>query len=166
MPKKDEKKTKVDYKKVSEELAQENAELNEALLRERADAMNVRKRAEDDKARMGSFYKAIVVQELLPSIDNLERAIAAAQQNTETGKENSDELVKGVQAVHRQMLQALEKLGVERIKTTGEPFNPELHEAVVMEEGGDGAEIVSEELQSGYTLGDQVVRHAMVKVKS
>ena len=132
MAKKEDK--KVDYKKVSEDLAQENAELNESLLRERADAMNVRKRAEDDKARMSGFYKAVVIQELLPSIDNLERAISA-------GEGVSEDYVKGLQSVHKQMMQSLEKLGVERIKTVGEPFNPELHEAVVMEEGGDGNEV-------------------------
>ena len=53
-----------------------------------------------------------------------------------------------------------------RIATAGYPFNPELHNAVSMEDGGDGKEVVSEELQAGYQLGDHVIRHAMVRVKS
>ena len=162
MPKKKEdSKQKVDYKAVSEQLAEENAQLNEALLRERADAMNVRKRADEERIKMAGYYKAEVIKVLLPIIDNFERALKAVPSELE-GKE----YIKGVEGIVKQFGQTLNKLGVERIKTVGEHFDPEFHEAVTMEEGDGEHEIVSEELQSGYKLGDEVIRHAMVKVKS
>ena len=143
-----------------EELQQQVADLTDALLRERADAMNVRRRAEDERLKLGSFYKAMVIQELLPVIDNLERALKHVPKDIE-----KHDYIKGVQGVVKQFEQTLSKLGVERIKTTGEKFDPALHEAVSHEEG-EGEEIVIEELQSGYKMGDEVIRHAMVKVKS
>lgn len=153
------KEEKVDYKQVAEELAEANAHLNESLLRERADAMNVRKRAEEDRLKLGSFYKAYVVKELLPVIDNFERALKAVPKDLE-----ANEYVRGVRGIVKQFEQTLSKIGVERIKTVGEPFDPNIHEAVTMEEGEGSDEIVSEELQSGYRLGDEVIRHAMVRV--
>lgn len=157
--KKDDK--KVDYKKVAEELATENASLNDALLRERADAENVRRRAEADKLQMASYYKASVVQDLIPIIDNFERALKNVPKDL---KDN--DYVKGVSAIVKQFESALDKIGVKRIPTVGAEFNPNLHEAVSHEEGDDGKEVVTEELQSGYMIGDQVIRHAMVRVKS
>jgi molecular chaperone GrpE len=152
---------RIDYKKIAEELAIENAQLNDALLRERADAMNVRKRAEDDRAKLGGYFKASVIKELLPTIDNFERALKAVPKDLE-----KNDYIKGIEGIVKQFATTLNKLGVERIKTVGEPFNPELHEAVTMDEGDGDQEIVSEELQSGYMLGDEVIRHAMVRVKS
>jgi molecular chaperone GrpE len=159
MPKK--KEEIVDYQKLAEELALENAQVNESMLRERADAMNVRKRAEDDRVKMSGYYKAMVVKELLPTIDNFERALKSLPKDLE----NNDYIL-GIEKIVNQFAQTLNKLGVERIKTVGEVFNPELHEAVTMEEGDGTQEIVSEELQSGYVMGAQVIRHAMVRVKS
>jgi molecular chaperone GrpE len=158
------KQEKVDYKKVSEELALENAQLNDALLRERADATNVRKRAEDDRIKMAGFFKANVVKELLPVVDNFERAMKSRQFTVDN--KQIEDWIKGVDSVQKQFGQVLEKLGVERIKTVGEHFDPELHEAVTMEEGDGEHEIVSEELQSGYKMGNEIIRHAMVRVKS
>ena len=155
--KKDDKKQEVDYKAVAEELASENAQLNDALLRERADAENVRRRAEAERAQLASFFKASAVKELLPAIDNFERAMQQA---------DDSDFAKGVSGIHKQFIQALEKIGVERIKTVGEHFDPSIMEAVTMEEGDSGKEIVSEELQSGYRLGEELLRPAMVRVKS
>lgn len=135
-------------------------ELTVALQRERADAINVRRRAEEDRASLGSFYKANVVRELLPVIDNFDRSLGHIPKDLE-----DNDFVKGIRAVVKQFEEILGKLGVVRIKTVGEPFDPALHEAVSMEEGSGKTEIVSEELQSGYILGDEVIRPAMVKVK-
>jgi molecular chaperone GrpE len=148
-------------KTVDTELLQAQiAELTEALSRERADAMNVRRRAEEDRLKLASFYKAMVLKELLPALDNLDRALK------HTPKDLVDhEYVKGVQGVAKQFNQALEKIGVTRIKTVGEVFNPSLHEAISMEDEGGAVELISEELQPGYLLGDEVLRHAMVRVK-
>lgn len=143
----------------AEDLLQQVAELTEALQRERADAANVRRRAEEDKAKLGTFYKSLVVRELLPVIDNFERAL----KNTPKELANND-YIKGVAGTVKQFETVLAKLGVERIKTVGQPFNPNLHEAVSLEEGEGATEVVTEELQAGYTLQDEVLRHAMVRV--
>lgn len=150
-----------DYKEIAEQLAKENAELNEALLRERADAMNVRRRAEEDKLKLAGFYKAMVIRDLLPVIDNFERSLKHVPKDLE-----KNEYIKGIQGVVKQFEQTLEKLGLKRIKTVGEHFDPNLHEAVSAEEGDGDVETVSEELQSGWMLGSEVLRHAMVRVKS
>lgn len=142
------------------ELQQKIGELTEALQRERADAENLRRRTAEEKSHLGEFYKAMVVQELLPALDNLERAFK------HTPKELKDnDYVKGVQGVLKQFEQCFAQLGVKRIKTVDEVFDPRLHEAVHMEEGDGTVEVVCEELQPGYLLGDEVIRHAMVKVK-
>ena len=149
-----------DYKEIAEQLAKENAELNEALLRERADAMNVRRRAEEDKLKLAGFYKAMVIRDLLPVIDNFERSLKHVPKDLE-----KNEYIKGIQGVVKQFEQTLEKLGLQRIKTVGEHFDPNLHEAVSAEEGDGEHEIVTEELQSGWMLGSEVLRHAMVRVR-
>ena len=139
---------------------QQSRELTEALQRERADAMNLRRRHEEQIASMRSTVKASVIRDLLPIVDNLERAL----KHTPDELKNHD-YVKGVEAVIKQFSKTFADLGVERIATVGEEFNPHLHEAVSMEEADGDKEIVSEELQSGYKIGDQVIRHAMVRVK-
>ncbi len=159
MPKK--KEEKINYQEVAEQLATENAQLNDALLRERADAMNVRKRADDERLKLAGYFKASVIKELLPTIDNFDRALKAVPKDLE-----NNDYIKGIESIVKQFGSTLNKLGVERIKTVGEHFNPELHEAVTMEEGDGKHEIVSEELQSGYKIGDEIIRHAMVRVKS
>ena len=142
------------------ELQQKIGELTEALQRERADAMNVRRRTEEERAQLGEFYKAMVMRELLPALDNLDRALKHVP------KELKDhDYVKGVQGVAKQFEDCFAKLGVERIKTVGEPFDPKLHEAISVEDAGGQVEIVCEELQPGYRIGDEVIRHALVKVK-
>lgn len=152
------KQTKQD--KVILDLEQRVAELTEALQRERADAMNVRRRAEEERISMASFHKANVVRELLPIIDNFERALKHVPEELK-----ANDYIKGVNGIAKQFEEVLAKLGVERIKTVGEAFDPNLHEAISHEEGG-GPELVSEELQAGYRMGDEVIRHAMVRVKS
>lgn len=135
-------------------------ELTLALQRERADAMNIRRRHDEEIASLRSHVKASVIEDLLPVIDNFERALKHVPKDIE----NSD-FVKGVQGVVNQFEKTLAEIGVERIKTVGEEFNPLLHEAVSMDEGDGDKEIVSEELQAGYKIGDTVIRHATVRVK-
>jgi len=142
------------------ELEDKIAELTQALQRERADAENLRRRTQEEKSRLGEFYKAMVVQELLPALDNLERAMKHTPKDLK-----GHDYAKGVQGVIKQFEQSFAQLGVKRIKTIGEHFDPRLHEAVHMEEGDGTIEVVCEELQPGYKIGDEVIRHAMVKVK-
>lgn len=140
-------------------LEQKVAELTDALQRERADVINVRRRHEEQIAGLKTRLKANVVQDLLPVIDNFERALKHVPKELE-----GNDYIKGVQGVVKQFEKTLTDLGVERIKTVGEPFDPTYHEAVSAEEGDGTTEVVSEELQSGYKLGDEVIRHAMVRV--
>lgn len=143
------------------QLEQQIGELTDALQRERADATNLRRRHDEQIASLRTTVKATVVRDLLPVVDNFERALKHVPAELE-----GDDYIKGVQSVVKQFEKTLADLGVERIKTVGEPFDPHLHEAVSMEEGDGDQEVVSEELQSGYRLGDEVIRHAMVRVKT
>lgn len=147
-------------KKTIKQLEQEIKELTEALQRERADAINIRRHHDTQINRLRDLVKSQVVKDLLPVIDNFERALSHVPEDLE-----KNDYVKGVQAIVKQFEKTLEEIGVKRIKTVGEPFDPNLHEAVSVE-GDGGEEIISEELQAGYTLGDEVIRHAMVKVGS
>lgn len=143
------------------QLEKELATLTEALKRERADSENIRRRHAEDIAGLKNLIKASVVRELLPVIDNFDRALKHVPKELE-----KNDYVKGVNAIVLQFEKTLGQLGVERIKTVGEVFNPHFHEAVSMEEAGGLVEVVAEELQPGYCLGNEVIRHAMVKVKT
>jgi molecular chaperone GrpE len=141
-------------------LRQQVDELTAAVQRERADATNLRRRHEAQISGLRDTVKANVVRQLLPVIDNFERSLKHIPKELA-----GHEYLKGIEGVIRQFEKILGDLGVERIKTVGEVFDPRWHEAVVMEEGAGTQEVVTEELQSGYRLGDEVIRHAMVKVK-
>lgn len=147
-------------KPTPKELEAKVAELTEALQRERADSDNIRRRHDGQISGLKNLIKAGVVRELLPVIDNFERALKHVPKELET-----NDYVKGVQGVVKQFEQTLTQMGVERIKTVGQVFDPVLHEAVAMEDGDGTIEVVSEELQAGYRLGDEIIRHAMVRVK-
>jgi molecular chaperone GrpE len=145
----------------TEDLLLQIDQLTEALQRERADATNIRRQHDAQITHLKEIVKANVVRDLLPVIDNLERALKHVPKDLE-----NHEYTKGVQGVVKQFEKTLEHIGVQRIKTVGEIFNPHYHEAVSMEEGDGDVERISEELQSGYTLGDEVIRHAMVRVRT
>jgi len=141
-------------------LEQQIAELTEALQRERADATNIRRRHDEQVAGLRSVVKANVVRDLLPVIDNFERALKHVPADLE-----GNDFIKGIQGIVKQFEKTLTDIGVEKITTVGAAFDPRYHEAVSMEEGDGTEEVVSEELQAGYKLGDEVIRHAMVRVK-
>ena len=141
-------------------LTQQIADLTEALQRERADAMNLRRRHDEQMASLKNVVKSNVIRELLPVIDNFERALKHVPAEL-----SDNDYVKGVQGIVKQFEKTIADMGVERIKTVGELFDPRFHEAVQMEDGDGTQEVVSDELQAGYRIGDDVIRHAMVKVK-
>jgi len=144
----------------TKELEQKVGELTEALQRERADSVNLRRRVDEERVQLGTFYKAMIMRELLPAIDNLERALMHIPKDLK-----HHVYVKGVQGVVKQFEQSFKQLGVERIKTVGVEFDPRYHEAVSVEDAGGQVEVVCEELQPGYKLGDEIIRHATVKVR-
>lgn len=143
---------------ILEQLAKEVADLTDSLQRERADAINIRRRHDEQLAGLKNMTKANVIEELLPVIDNFERALKHVPEELA-----NNDYIKGVQSVVKQFESTLRVMDVHRIKTVGEVFDPNLHEAIGIDDG-EGEEIVSEELQSGYRVGDRVIRHAMVKV--
>ena len=101
-----------------------------------------------------------VVEKILPVVDNLERGFDGLSE-----EEKETPFVKGIEAVYKQMMTALEEIGVTPIEALGQEFNPNLHNAVMHDED-DSEEInkVTEEFQKGYMYKDSVVRHSMVKV--
>jgi molecular chaperone GrpE len=145
----------------TEDLKRQIDELTDALRRERADAVNLRRRHESEMANLRTSVKTRVIADLLPVIDTLERALKHVPADL---KDN--DYVKGVQGVVKQFEKTLADMGVERIRTVGEHFDPNLHEAIGIEEGDGQHEVVSEELQAGYHVSGEVIRHAMVKVKN
>lgn len=158
-PKKQHDRQKRDEDGKSAQLEAQLLELTEALQRERADATNLRRRHEEQLAGLKDIIKAQVVRDLLPVIDNFERALKHVPPELE-----GNDYIKGVSSVAKQFEKTLADIGVNRIKTVGEPFDPQYHEAVSMDEGEGTEEYVTEELQAGYMLGNEVIRHAMVRV--
>ena len=162
LPKKKTAKTNSQVEALKEQVKQ----LTEGLQRERADALNVRRRAEEDRLKMASYFKAMVIKDLLPFIDNFERALSHIPVDEKTPQSKQlDDWLKGLAGVYKQLWQAMESIGVKRIKTVGEVFDPRFHEAVQMDEGSEGhTEVITEEFMAGFTLDGEVLRHAMVKV--
>ncbi len=147
--------------KKQEELEQQVGELTQDLQRTRADFENYRKRSEADKTTMYQHGQVASVEKLLPVIDNIERAIGHIP----------DELVdnawaQGIAGLAKSIEASLKNMNVVRIESkAGVLFNPELHEAIQVDEDAEGdTEVIAEELQAGYLLGDQPIRTAMVKV--
>ena len=145
------------------ELGQKEAEARanyELFLRERAELENFKRRMQRDKSEALRFANEPLVRDLLPVVDNLERAIVHAQ-----GGGNGQPLIEGVQLVLRAFLDVLEKHGVTRVSATGEPFDPTRHEAVAQVETEDlPPNSVAEEHTPGYSLHNRLLRASMVSV--
>lgn len=138
----------------------EVAKLRDQLLRTAADFDNFRKRTRrdvDDAQRRG---KESTVKDLLPVFDNFERAITHAES---TGEAKS--VAEGLRIVLKQFLDTLEKMGIQRINAVGQPFDPSIHEAIQhMESAEHPAGVVLYDVQSGYRIGEHLLRAAMVVV--
>lgn len=140
---------------------QQIIELTADLQRVRADFENYRKRVEGEKQQAMERGEAKAAMKLLPVIDTIERAIIHIPADI---AEHS--WVQGVAGLIKQLDKALADMDIARIPAEkGLPFDPELHQAVQMDDGAEGdRELISEELQAGYTLRGMPIRHAMVKV--
>jgi molecular chaperone GrpE len=136
-------------------------ELTLDLQRTRADFENYRKRVEQEKEHARTAGKSGAILKLLPVIDNIERAIAHAPEELKDNK-----WAQGVANLVKNLEKSLESLEVKRIEAKpGTQFDPAFHEAIQFDEDAEGdKEVVAEELQAGYMLGNTVVRHSMVKV--
>lgn len=142
----------------SSELETKVDELTADLQRVQADFVNFRRRSDEERSSFMDLAKQDIILQLLPMLDNIDRALRYLPEDL---KEN--QWAKGVAQIAKQVDDTIRNLGVERIESLNKPFDPHLHEAISAEDG-EGEEVVIEELQPGYKLGDKVIRHAMVKV--
>ena len=134
--------------------------LKDQNLRLMAEFENYKKRTQKEKEQSYEFATADTVGKLLPILDTLE--LSLTQDATD-----GNAFKAGIELTVKQFRTILEKAGVTEIPALNEPFNPELHNAVLRQEDGDGEpDTVVEVLQKGYTLHDRVIRHSMVKVKA
>jgi len=144
-----------------ENLQQEVADAKDAALRAQADAQNAKRRAEQDVERARKFALERFCSELLPVVDNLERALEAAS----GGEEAIKPIAEGVELTLKSFLDALRKFNIETVDPQGEPFDPNLHQAMSMVENPDvEPNTVIAVMQKGYTLNGRLVRPAMVMV--
>ncbi len=136
-------------------------EHQDVVLRAKAEEQNVRRRAEDDIDKARKFALKKFAGELLPVIDNLERALESGDKENEMTKV----LFEGVELTLQTFISTVEKFGVKVINPLGEEFNPELHQAIGMQASPDHeSNTVMVVMQKGYTLNNQVLRPAMVMV--
>jgi molecular chaperone GrpE len=139
---------------------EEVRQANERVLRERADAENVKKRAAREQSEAVRYGTERLVRDLLPIVDNLERAVQAAE-----GGGDGKPLVEGVSLVLKGLLDVLSRHGVTRVDAQGSRFDPAHHEAVAHVESPEhDANAVIEEHQPGYRLHDRLLRPALVTV--
>lgn len=178
--KKDDKNQKIDLKKKLETAQKEAEKLDEAILNEQstesqsndelsqmtetakrvvADFQNYKRRVEEEKKSWAIFANLELIKNLLPIFDNFKRA------QTHAPKDANEETMKWLEGIGmsiNQLEKLLQDFGVKKIESLGQKFNPDFHEALAQDKGEK--DMVIEELESGYTLGDKVLRHAKVKV--
>lgn len=142
----------------TEQLLEDIDTLTSDLKRVQADFMNFKRRAEEEKAEMMNFAKTRLVREFLSVRDTFDR------EQSNRPKDVDAKWAESIDAIRKQFDAVMTKLGVERFESKGHAFDPRRHEALAMEDGEGEYEVVAEELQPGYVLGDTVLRPAMVKV--
>ncbi|MEW6377788.1 MAG: nucleotide exchange factor GrpE [Thermodesulfobacteriota bacterium] len=158
--KEDKEKEIEELKKRLEEKEKELEEIHDHLLRLAADFDNYKKRAGREKEEWTKFANEDLIKAVLPFIDNLERAINHAEKVVDTGV-----MIEGVRLTIQQLLQTLNKFGLSPIESLGKPFDPALHEAMlVVETDQHEPNQVVEEFQKGYLLSDRLLRPATVSV--
>jgi len=149
-----------ELKKMLESKDKELKEYHDRLLRLAADFENYKKRAAREKEDWTKFANEDLIRGILPFVDNLERALNHAQKVTDTGV-----LIEGVRLTLQQMLQTLNKFGLSSFQSVGKPFDPTVHEAMlVVETDQHEPNQVVEEFQKGYLLNNRLLRPATVSV--
>jgi molecular chaperone GrpE len=158
--KKKEEKEIEELKKKLEEKEKEAKEYYDRLLRAAADLENFKKRAVKDKEEWTKFANEDLIKSILPVIDNLERAVNHAEKVVDTGV-----MIEGVRLTLKQILQTLTRFGLVPFESVGKPFDPSVHEAMlVVESDQHEPNHVVEEFQKGYLLNDRLLRPATVSV--
>ena len=145
----------------AEALREERNDLRDRLLRAAAEFDNYRKRTDRERRELSDAVAADLMRDLLPVVDDLERALAAATPRDEAGSG----LAAGVELIHRQLLEVMRRRGVEPIESIGRDFDPSWHEAIASEpaDGHRDGEVVGE-LRRGYRIGSRLLRPAQVRV--
>jgi molecular chaperone GrpE len=140
--------------------AEPEPDYKDLYLRAAAETDNIRKRARRDVEAAGARGTARLARELLPALDNLERALDAAE------AAEGDELTRGIRLVQQELLAAMGRVGIESFSPQGEPFDPHVHEAIAQQPAPDGqaSGTVIQVYQAGYRLKDEVLRAAKVVV--
>nr|WP_285847422.1 nucleotide exchange factor GrpE [Heyndrickxia ginsengihumi] len=142
------------------ELEEKIDEYENRYVRLRADFDNFRRRVDLDKQASEKYRAQHLITNLLPAIDNFERALQMASEDEQT-----KQLLQGMEMVYRNILEALKKEGVEPIEALGKEFDPHYHQAIMQAQEEDvESNIIVEEFQKGYILKDRVIRPSMVKV--
>jgi molecular chaperone GrpE len=143
-----------------EEVQRQRDDYYERLLRKTAEFDNFRKRTERERQALSEAAAADLIQELLPLIDDLERAL-----KTQAASEGSEAYRRGVELIYQQIVDTLRKRGVRPIEALGAMFDPHVHQAVTHEPSAAHPEgAIIEEFRRGYMLGDRLLRPSMVKV--
>lgn len=153
--------SKLEEKRINdtiEELEKQVEEKEDKYLRLQAEYSNYMRRTQEEKQTIGIFANEKIITELIPVIDSMERAMDACA-------DKEDDMYKGIELVHKQLIDCLEKFEVEEISALNEDFDPNLHLAVMQEniEGVEPNKVVMV-LQKGYKLNTKVIRPTMVKV--
>lgn len=145
----------------AEKLAEQCAELNDRLLRLRADYENFRRRAERERADVFDYATMEAVRAMLPILDDFERALSTRPKDNGPVRDYAT----GMELIYQRLLESLKKLGLEPVDATGQPFDPNLHHAVQKEVRDDVDDhTVLEQYQRGYNFKGKLLRAAMVKV--
>lgn len=153
--KKEKKKSKKDSE--LEALKAELESKNDLLKRTAAEFDNFKKRTERERAGVAEYAKAGIIKQILPILDNIDRASAADKA--------SEDYLKGIELIIKQFEALAGNLGIEEVAKVGDTFDPNFHEAVMhIEDPSLGENVISQVLQKGYKLGDTVIRAAMVQV--
>lgn len=136
------------------------AALTDQLMRLQADFSNYKKRTSREKAEIASYTTEELLKKLLPIIDNLERALAASEND-----DGSEELATGIKMVYKEMMKTLQDEGLQEIEAEGKPFDPKYHHGVAIGNEDDvDDQIVLDVFQKGYMYKDKVIRAAMVRI--
>ncbi len=142
------------------ELQRQADDNHSRYLRAQADFDNFRRRTVKEKEELTQYASLKLITQLLPVMDNFERALQNGGESAET-----ESFAKGVDMIYRQLSQVLEAEGLKPMEAVGQPFDPEMHQAIMQVESDEYEEgIVVEAIQTGYWLKDKVIRPAMVKV--
>jgi molecular chaperone GrpE len=152
---------KTEIESLQEQVAEKEKLIEEQknkYLRALADLDNFKKRVNLEKDELIRYSNELLVKELLPALDGFAKAIDFAK------KTKSDDLMKGIALIKKQIEDAFTKFGVKEIEAAGKPYDPNLHEAIIMKDSDKVPGMILEEVQKGYTMHERLIRPAMVIV--